>query len=117
MRGEQRTGPVEHDDPSRGERAKRPEAVFDAIQPDHDVEPPQSDRSRQERRARLLGRQDARVDAARGCGGEGGVRGRPTLSDKRKKHTYFIAQKLDLRGLSKGEDRVRFPLSTDARRR
>ena len=37
VRGEERTGPVQHDDSTSGERAKRPQAVLDAIQPDHDV--------------------------------------------------------------------------------
>ena len=83
---EQGAGAVEHENSARGERAERPEAVLDAVEPLDDVEPAERHRSRLQRRRGLLRDEDACVDPARRRRGKSDVRGGTTLGDDREQH-------------------------------
>ena len=99
VRREQRARAVEHDDAARGQRAERPEAVFDAVERVDDVQPAQRNRPRLEQRRRLLRDEDARVDPVRRRRGKGRVRGSTPLGDDREQHDIRYRRNAAIRGL------------------
>ena len=92
VRRQQGTGTIEDADVPRRERPQRPEPVLDAVEAVDDVQPTERDGAGLEQRRGLVRREDARVDPARGSGGEADVRGSATLGDDREQHDFSIAE-------------------------
>ena len=90
--GEERARAVEDANASRGERAERPEAVFDAVQRVGDVEPADRSVGAVEQDRCAPGREDARVDPARRSRRQGDVGRGPAPGDEGEQHDFFFAE-------------------------